>query len=884
MSGKSRVPHPVLFVLYLVIFGFLTRFVLVPKAVAQDGNGSIPGEVVGDVRVQVLSGSLVRFEVRGPKGFEDRRTYHVVNRDWAGTELTKTKNEKYVILKTAGFIIKIPRGAEDLNGIVVTDTEGEKITEISGLGEHPFMVDRIENKWTGEYLYDAGDKLGYGTEKDKEEYYWELVSRDGHTLIKNVGTDDYIYISPDGKFVRCGDVDTESPRAQWRIVGSRIQCQSEKFPDYLHVENRRDYVEHAPGETKNEGGDPLKDWHSAQWFIEQASSDEFSNRKWVPHPKEDVEMWALADSPRYVPAKWGYNYPGKDMEKNGWDLNNPAMDVYMFLPRGDVKRLRKEYLKLTGRVPMLPLYALGCWDSRWWPYTEKMALKKIDTYRQKDLPLDVFVVDTNWRKGGSHGYEVAEKYYPDMERFLSKAHDRHVRIMFNDHPEPVGKALNPEEVKFRNNGLRKHFDNGLDIWWYDRNWGVHLDPPEGLNKEQWGMYVFKWITQDYYPNRRPMIVANEDGCNNGSRDYPPSIAAHRSSYHWTGDIRTGYRTLKNEVDNMLYYGIHEPMPYLSSDIGGHRHQPTKEEYCRWLQYGAFSPIYRTHSTKGEDIFRAPWKWPAPVEEIARNFTRMRMRLLPVLYSASRESYDTGRPILRRCDLEYPDFKEAADGDQYLLGDSEGRSEVLVAPMFGGDGARREVWIPPGQWMDVWTGNIIQGPKNTSVTMPLTKMPLYVRCGSIVTLAPDMQYTSEKPWNPLTLDVYPGNDKKAVSSIYEDDGLSNDYKDGGYRRTRVEASLQEGKLTIQISPAEGDFPEGINVRSWRIRVHCPPGWNGMSDASVIVDGEQGDFELIERDTQNMPFANSGGVPDGEVMEVLLPEQPVSAGREIVIKQR
>ena len=116
--------------------------------------------------------------------------------------------------------------------------------------------------------------------------------------------------------------------------------------------------------------------------------------------------------------------------------------------------LRADFLKLTGPTEMPPLFALGAWDSRWYAYTEQTALQQIADYRKRQIPLDVLVIDTDWRKGGSHGYDVNTDDFPDLPRFFKESHDQHIRIMFNDHPEPVAKtALDPKEMDYRFNHL-----------------------------------------------------------------------------------------------------------------------------------------------------------------------------------------------------------------------------------------------------------------------------------------------------------------------------------------------------------------------------------------------------------------------------------------------
>ncbi|MBN2163169.1 MAG: DUF5110 domain-containing protein [Pontiellaceae bacterium] len=841
-------------------------------------------EIVGNIRVQVLSPTLLRIEQKGPKGFENRPTFHVTERSWPEVATDRSSSDGFEWIKTSAFTVKVPTGTRSLDGITVLDPQGNTL-----------------------------------------------------------------------------------------------------------------------------------------WSMPPADAAFFSNnRHWIPNPNEKTKAWAIVDTPRYVPAApdmpWGggYNVAPKNIPNNGWDLDNDAPDVYIFLPKGDGRKLRSDFIALTGRTDLVPLYALGGWDSRYYAYTQPEAQEKIDTYRSKGIPLDVFVVDTDWRVGASHGYGVNTELFPDMEQFIDEAHGKNVRIVFNDHPEPQADVLDHKEVLYRNEGLRSKFEMGLDVWWFDRNWHTAIRPPKGINKEVFGMYLFHWITQDFYPDRRPFIMANIDGIDNGRLNRSPDMAAHRYNMQWTGDTTCDMASLKREVNNAVYSGVYAPFAYTSTDLGGHMGQPPLEEYCRWVQFGALSPFFRLHCTRG--ITRDPWDYGNEGEKVVRDYVQMRMRLLPVFYTAARDNYDTGEPILKRCDLNYPEYAEAQSNDQYLLGDN-----ILVAPIMGGaeatvpsdwlasdsgtpgldaayfadkelsgdpatvrideaidfnwhtaspaaglpadnysvrwsgtitpraghdvdlgissdDGCRlwidgkpvidqwvnrgetanwvdgtlkdgqkhtirleyfenvgdatcrllfrkhleekdrseRELWLPPGDWKNVWTGEILQGPRMHAETVSMEQIPLFVKLGALIPLAPDMQYTAEKPWDPVTLDVYPGKDT-ATAVLYEDDGISNNYRSGCFRKTALTADFAEARrISVVIDPAEGTYEEARTNRSWRVRLHT-----SKVPTQVLVDGKKTDFVRIERDAEAMPFSVDGGSPDGDVIEVNVPSAPVSGKRSIAV---
>jgi len=840
--------------------------------------------VVGKVRAQLLSDSLVRLELRGPEGFENRPTFHVLERKWPGVSFTTISNDSEILVRSPRYIVHVPIGAASLEGV------------------------RVESPG-GNILYRCDGKL--------------------------------------------------------------------------------------------------------------------ENSKWLPSPGEKAQSWSFADSPRLIPPAWGAAPApagSKVSETSGWDLGNNAPDVYVFIPGGDYRRLRADFLKLTGPTEMPPLFAFGAFDSRWYDYNETTALKQIDDYRAHKIPLDVLVIDTGWRQGASTGYQPNTNLFPDMRRFLEEAHAKNVRVLFNDHPEPKGNGLKPAEMNYRYEGLSGLLDEGLDVWWYDRNWSVALVPPlPGLKKEVWGMRLYHDITEEARPGLRPLIMANVDGIDNGVRQRPPDAAAHRFPIQWTGDIGPSYKFLRFAVENAVHSGVQSLFPYESDDLGGHIADPTPEQYIRWTEYGALSPVYRPHCT--HNLMRMPWTFGAEVENTARRYVDMRYRLLPIFYAAARENYETGEPLLRRLDLDYPQFAESSRDDEYLLG-----KNILVAPVvdsplkpvpgewlkspdgqpglhadyfpnenlsgvpaltrsdkaidfdwdYGSpgagipndhfsarwtgsievpadagdlilattedDGARvwvdgkeiidawgahdavtseasdvvspgkhqlraeyleqqfkasfslqlrpagkdasasRRVWIPPGNWVNAWNGKVVSGPTTVTNITPLEQIPLFTRSGTVLPLAPEMDFTGQRPWNPVMLDIYPQSGESNSTTIYEDDGQTTAYRTGKFRKTLVTVSSNEQRASVlvEIGAAKGEFQGAPTQRRWILRFHPPGDWSNLA-STVKLNGKMAaaDFHHLPRNASAMPFGDRAGSPDGDVLELELPAAPITRAQRIEI---
>lgn len=571
-------------------------------------------------------------------------------------------------------------------------------------------------------------------------------------------------------------------------------------------------------------------------------------KKFLPAPSALPAVWVLGDAPRIVPPAGRGALPppaGEEDEHSGWDLRNSAPDAYVFFPAASgYSAFRADFLRLTGGVPLVPLYALGLWYSRYHPYSEDTALAVIDRFRTEHIPLDVFTLDTDWRVGASCGYAINTMLFPDMARFLRQAHDRQVRVMFNDHPEPQGPAaLDPQELRFRQQGLTGLLEQGVDVWWYDRNWHTHLQTPApGLGRETWGMRLYHDITRAHRPQQRPLILSNADGINNGRLDAPSHPAAHRFPVWWTGDTVAQWHYLRMGVVNGVKSGIRSLMPYVHEDLGGHHGQPEAELYVRFMQYGAFAPVARLHCTA--KVHRYPWEYGTEVTRIVGDFFRLRYRLLPMLYAAAYEASRSGIPLLRRCDLEWPDRPEAADSTQYLLGDS-----LLVAPVLepapAGGEAERTVWIPPGEWMEAWTGRTYRGPITIGARCALTEYPIYVRRGGMVFSIPQRHTTGIAEWPQLVVDAFLSTDNGSrTQRLYEDDGITTAYEQGA--GTVTEFTLRQAGCATTLTVAAGP-----KRREVVLRIHLPP---GVRAAAVWRNGRR------VPETQYAVLPPSGGRAD------------------------
>lgn len=714
---------------------YTTPIIDVAEGVQEDRTYSVTTLLCGDLRVQLLNNSLVRIESKGPKGFEDRKSYTVLNRDDWGDKVT------YTATKTDGAL--------------------------------------------------------------------------------KIATKDYTVVLPaEGG---AGDVT----------------------------------VENAQGET-----------------IYTYMGLTYTN-VWLPSPSDELASWYFTDSARVIPSDYGYSVSDENAPLQGWDFSNNATDIFVFLPKGDYKTFSADFVSLTGQSVMVDLKTFGYWTSRYYAYSDEEYLDMIDTFHEKGFAVDVLVVDTDWRvmNSGGIGYDINTDLFPNMKEFLEEAHKKGANICFNDHPEPVqgtNNILDKNEVAYRNEKLTLLLSLGVDYWWYDRNWSTTVNSFDGTHTcYTAGMYAYQWITQEYLESitdigeyaKRALIMANADGSMHGSFNYASDLVAHRYSVHWTGD--TAQNELAKEIETAVLAGAELGLPYVGTDVGGHKGTESKELYARWIQFGALSTLFRTHSNGGEDGGgRMPWVHGELGEEVFGTYQDIRYRLLPLYYSLAKENRDTGLPIMRRLDISYPQYAEASRNDEYLLGDY-----ILIAPIATTTGNdSREVFLPEGTWIDVWTGTRYQGPNTITVTHDIKTSPIFVREGALIALAQNMKNVDEKDWSNMALEVYPSANYKASFTLYEDDGETVAYKDGKFRTTDLAMNCAGNTLTVKIGAAKGSFEgkRAFGERTWNIRLHTNPNWGAIQ--SVKVNGVAVTPETLAKLTYEnggRPLAFTGGALDGAV---------------------
>ena len=353
---------------------------------------------------------------------------------------------------------------------------------------------------------------------------------------------------------------------------------------------------------------------------------------------------------------------------------------------------------------------------------------------------------------------------------------------------------------------------GMDFWWVDGGGGAAQMP--GLDPQLWTNEVFYDATERE-TGKRAFILSRYGGW--GSERYPG---------FFTGDTYSEWRVLAYEVAYTARGG-NVLVPYISNDIGGfHGAKIPFELYARWIEFGTFSPILRMHAAHENPLegnTRMPWVYGPKGIALMRKYFTLRMQLLPYLYTYGWRAHERSLPLLRPLYLKWPQLDEAyRHSHEYYFGD-----EMLVAPVLAASG-ERSVYLPPGSWMDFFSGRHYQG--NTTITgrYAVDATPVFVREGSIIPEQAVAGAHGDVAPSVLTVNVYGDGDSRF--DLYEDDGISLDYERGRYALTPLRHITSGADRRLVIGPTAGAFTGQRERRAYDLRIH-----GTRRPASISVNG-------------------------------------------------
>ena len=592
--------------------------------------------------------------------------------------------------------------------------------------------------------------------------------------------------------------------------------------------------------------------------------------------------------------------PAPENLKNTFALSSESGKAvnYYFMYGPSADEVISGYRTVTGKAVLMPKWAMGFWQSRERYKTQEEILTTVKEFRSRKIPLDNIVLDWSYWKQpewGSQEFDPARFDSPDQ--MISKLHQQHVNLMISVWPK-FNKGFDIYDDFDKNNFLYKRniadgrvdwigkgyantfydafnpkarssfwalmnkrlYSKGIDAWWMDATEpDMHSNLPVEIRKELMTP-TYEGSATTYF-NAFPLV--NAKGVYEGQRKVNPVnrvFILTRSAYAglqryaaaaWSGDIASRWEDMKTQISAGLNFSL-SGMPYWTMDIGGFsvekRYENAtgadleewRELNTRWYQFGAFVPLFRVH---GQYPFReiyniAPENHPAYQSMLY--YSQLRYRLMPYIYSLAGKSYQQDYTIMRGLVMDFPqDLKAANLNDAYMFGPS-----LLINPVLGYKDRNRNVYLPDGQgWYDLYTGRYFKGGQDVKVDAPYERMPVFVKEGSIIPSGPALQYTSEKPADPLTIFVYTGKD--AVFSLYEDEGTNYNYEKGAF--STISFNYSEANHTLTVGDRKGTFAGMLTNRTINFifispKLSRPLNFNSKSDKTIRYTGKQVELQL------------------------------------------
>ncbi|WP_426702391.1 TIM-barrel domain-containing protein [Rhodanobacter sp. Col0626] len=532
--------------------------------------------------------------------------------------------------------------------------------------------------------------------------------------------------------------------------------------------------------------------------------------------------------------------------------SSPRNDTDVYILLGTPAQIFDSLSQLSGSSPLFPKWAMGFTNSQW-GIDEKELLQIVDTYRAKHIPIDNFTIDFDWKAWGEDNYGEFRwnpAKFPDgpggalkkqmaargitltgimkprihvdtVEGRYATAHDfwvpgekvsddyfSHKPVKNIDFDLPAARSW------FGNLAIKYGYDQGIAGWWNDEA------DTTGSDTEFMNMQRALYDSQRAVSNQRVWSINRNFWL--GSQRYAYGL--------WSGDIATGFASMASQRARMLS-AINVGAMQWGMDGGGFNHgAPIPENYARWIQFGAFTPIFRVHGDFGQK--RQPWVYGPTAEKAATDAIRLRYTLIPYIYAYAHRLHVGGVGLVRPLLFDWPhDTNVRNDVDSWLFGDW-----LLVSPVVAQGQTAKDVYLPTGRWTDWFSGKAYDGGQTVHLAIDSkhwSDIPLFIRDGAIIPTQPVEDYVGQHPLTQLDVEMFPAAQRSRFD-YYDDDGTTYDYEHGqDYRQT---LAMQRSGSTVQldIGEAAGRFKPAL--RFYLLKIH--------GGAAVRVSGKLKAFASLD----------------------------------------
>lgn len=590
------------------------------------------------------------------------------------------------------------------------------------------------------------------------------------------------------------------------------------------------------------------------------------NRRSSRHRMQNENMRTF--SPYFMSPTKGYavywdNYSISEFVDTPQDLSFESLGHcadYYFMYGETSDRIIAQVRDLTGKAPMLPLWAYGFFQSKERYHTQEEHLGILKKYRELQIPIDCVIQD--WRywpeynrtDSAWNSQSFDPERYPDPVKWTDEIHKLNAKLMIVTWPGFGPKTEQRKELDSKNmiinfdtwppqSGARpydvynpeardiywRYLDKGIFSYIHNDGWWLDSTEPDHINRKD-ADYELPTYLGSYRSVKNAYSLMHNTGIATHQKEQNKDkrvVILTRSGFvgqqrlgsnTWSGDVGSTWQMLERQIPAALNFTL-MGIPNWNSDIGGFfaghwnkgggaKNPEFQELYVRWMQFGTFCPMMRSHGTEvPREIWnfgkRGDWCFDAQEKMI-----RLRYRLLPYIYSTYYDVSHNDGTFMRPLLMDFKDDKQVYEiGGEYLFGRS-----LLVAPVTKPKVSEWQVYLPDNTiWWNFWTNEKVNGGKNITCSVPKDILPLYVKAGSILPFGPDVQYATEKKWDNLEVRIYPGAD--GTFTLYEDEYDNYNYEKGICSIIKFDWDDANRRLTI--ANREGKFPGMLKNRQFRI---------------------------------------------------------------------